>query len=109
MEHEGDDYLNCNWCTRYSHQMISTGAGGLENKGTNGDQPNYSIVEIGQNTENSLGDLRRLTVTQTPVENPNSGGENSPMSKIIIVICLISHMIFSISHPILIIFKQYDS
>ena len=33
------------------------------------DCPNYSIVEIGQNTENSPGDLRRLTVTQTPVEN----------------------------------------
>ena len=34
-----------------------------------GDHPNYSIVAIGQNTENSPGDLRRLAVTRTPVEN----------------------------------------
>ena len=27
------------------------------------------IVEIGQTTEKSPGDLRRLAVTQTPVEN----------------------------------------
>ena len=27
---------------------------------------NYSIVKIGQNTEKSSGDLRRLSVTQTP-------------------------------------------
>ena len=44
------------------------GTGGLENKRTNGDHPNYSIAEIGQNTEKSSGDLRRLTVTKTPVE-----------------------------------------
>ena len=30
-------------------------------------QTNYSIIEIGQNTEKSPGDLRRLAVTQTPV------------------------------------------
>ena len=34
-----------------------------------GDHPNYSIIENGQNTEKSPGDLRRLTVTQTPVKN----------------------------------------
>ena len=28
---------------------------------------NYCIIEIGQNTEKSPGDLRRLAVTQTPV------------------------------------------
>ena len=43
--------------------------GGLGNNGTGGDCPNYSIVEIGQNTEMSAGDLSRLAVTQTPVEN----------------------------------------
>ena len=36
---------------------------------TSGDHPNYSIVEISQNTEKSAGDLRRLTVTRTPVKN----------------------------------------
>ena len=51
-----------------------------------GDHPNYSIIENGQNTEKSPGDLRRLAVTQTPVKdhqvtlivkfNPNT--EKSP-------------------------------
>ena len=34
-----------------------------------GDHPNDSIVENGQNTKKSPGDLRRLTVTQTSVKN----------------------------------------
>ena len=34
-----------------------------------GDHPNDSIIENGQNTEKSPGDLRRLSVTQTPVKN----------------------------------------
>ena len=34
-----------------------------------GDHPNYNIIENGQNTEKSPGDLRRLAVTQTPVKN----------------------------------------
>ena len=36
---------------------------------TSRDHPNYSIVEIDQNTEKSSGDLRILSVTQTPVKN----------------------------------------
>ena len=32
------------------------------------DPPNDSTVKIGHNTEKSLGDLRRLTVTQTLVK-----------------------------------------
>ena len=36
---------------------------------TSGDHPNYSIIMVGQNTEKSPEDLRRLAVTQTPVEN----------------------------------------
>ena len=31
--------------------------------------PNYSIVKLGQNTEKSPGNLRRLAVTQTPVKD----------------------------------------
>ena len=69
MEHESDGDTNCNWHTRYCHQRIDTRTGGLGNKRTSEDQPNYSIVEIGQNTEKSPGDLRRLAVTQAPVEN----------------------------------------
>ena len=36
---------------------------------TSGDHPNYYIIENGQNTEMSPGDLRRLAVTQTPVKD----------------------------------------
>ena len=35
---------------------------------TSGDHPNDSIIENGQNTEKSLGDLRGLAVTQAPVK-----------------------------------------
>ena len=42
-----------------SHQRILIGTG---------DHPNYSIVEIDQNTKKSAEDLTRL-VTQTPLEN----------------------------------------
>ena len=34
-----------------------------------GNYLNSSIVEIGQNTKKSPGDLRRLAVTQNPAEN----------------------------------------
>ena len=69
MEHESDGDTNCNRCTRYNYQRIDTGTGGLENKRTNGHHPNYSIVEIGQNTKENPGNLRKLAVTQIPVEN----------------------------------------
>ena len=42
---------------------------GLGSWQMSGDHPNDSIVENGQNTERSPGDLRRLAVTQTPVKN----------------------------------------
>ena len=34
-----------------------------------GDNPNYYIIEIGQNTEKSPEDLAKLVVIQTPVKN----------------------------------------
>ena len=34
-----------------------------------GDYPNYSNIKIYQNTEESPGDVRRLVLTQTPVED----------------------------------------
>ena len=40
----------------------------LEDFEINTDHSDYSI-KIDQNTEKSLGDLRRLTVSQTPVRN----------------------------------------
>ena len=41
----------------------------LGNKRTSGNNPTYSTVEIGQNTEKSPGDLRKLFVTQNPVKD----------------------------------------
>ena len=57
LEYDGDGNTNCNWCARNSRQSIGIGTGRLRNKRTNGDHPNYSIVDIGQNTEKSPGDL----------------------------------------------------
>ena len=65
MEHEGDNYTNCDWCFWFSHQRIIEGTGGLGNKTTSEDYPNYYIIENGQNIEKRPGDTRRLTVTQT--------------------------------------------
>ena len=70
MEHENDGDTNCNGCAQKSHQKIDKGTGGLGNKRASGNHPNYSILEISQNTEKSPGDLSRLEVTQIPVENP---------------------------------------
>ena len=69
MEHEGDGDTNRNWCTRSNPLRIDTGTGRLRNKRSSGDYPNYIIIQIGQNTEESPGDLGRLAVTQTPVSN----------------------------------------
>ena len=66
---KSDGDINCNWCSRYGHQRIGKGTGGLGNKRTSGDHPNYSFIKISQNTEKSPGDLRRLVVTQAPVKN----------------------------------------
>ena len=69
MEYESGGDTNCNSCTRYSHKRIGAGTEGLGNKRTGGDSLNFSIVDIGQKTEKSPGDLRRLAVLQTPVKN----------------------------------------
>ena len=71
-EHESDGDTNCNQCTWYNQQTISKGTGGVGNKRTSGKHLNYSIIKIGQNTEESARDLKTLAVTQTPVEKPSS-------------------------------------
>ena len=68
-EHEIGGDINCNWWERYSHQGIGKGAEILGNKRISGNHPDYSIIKIGQNTEKSPGNLRRLAVTKTSVEN----------------------------------------
>ena len=69
MKHENNGDANCNWHARYSHQRFVTGTRGLRNKQTSSDHPNYSFAEICHNTEKSPGDMKRLTVPQTPVKN----------------------------------------
>ena len=60
VEHESDSYTNCDWYFWYSHRRIIKETGGLGNKRMSGDHPNYYIIENDQNTEKSLGDLRRM-------------------------------------------------
>ena len=69
MKHEIEGDTNFNWCTRNCHQMIGSGTEGLGNRRTSGAHPNYNIIEIGQNTEKSPGDLKRLAVAQTSVKD----------------------------------------
>ena len=61
-------HTNCNWYSWYSYERSDTGTGELGNKRTNEDHPNYSIIKIGYNTEESPRDLR-FAVTLTPVRN----------------------------------------
>ena len=69
LEHESDSDTICGWCTWNPLQRI--GKEKLGNTRTSRDHPNYSIIKIGQNSEKSPGDSRRLAVTQTPVRNYN--------------------------------------
>ena len=65
VEHEGDNDTDCSCCPWNGPK-----SSGKETEKT-GDQrkSRNSIVKIGQNIKKSLGDFRRLTVTQTPVKN----------------------------------------
>ena len=69
MGHEDDADTDCNWCARNKPRSIRKGTGSVVNKRTSGDHPDDSIIKIGHNTDESPGDLKRLVVTQTPVEN----------------------------------------
>ena len=64
-----DGYTNYNWSTRNNLQGLWKGTGRVGNWRTDWDHPNYNIIEIGQNTEKSPGDLWRLDVTKSPVNN----------------------------------------
>ena len=69
MEHEGDGDTDCNWCTWNDAKRLGKGARGVRNRKASRDHPNYSIVRIGQNTEKSPGDMRRLAVTQARMKD----------------------------------------
>ena len=69
MEPEVDGDTNCNWCASNSSQKLGKEAGKVGNWRTSQDHPNYWIDKIGQNTEKSPGDLKRLAVIQTLVKD----------------------------------------
>ena len=50
-------------------KRITKATGGLGSWQMSGDYPNYYIIENGQNTKKSPGDLMRLAVTQSPVKD----------------------------------------
>ena len=68
VKHESNVYINYFWWSWYSHRRIIKVTGGLGNKRRSGDHSNYTIIEIGQNTEKSPGDLRWFAVTQNSVK-----------------------------------------
>ena len=68
MKHEGDGGTNFNVRVWNDPQGLDKRAGRVENRRSSRDHPNNSILEVGHNIEKCPGDLRRLTVTQTPVK-----------------------------------------
>ena len=67
MEQEYDGDTNNNLYTWNNPQMISKETRKLRNQMTCRNRPDNSITQIDQNTEKGPGELKRLTVTQTPV------------------------------------------
>ena len=57
MEHASDIYTKCNWCFWCGNKRITRGTGEFGSWRTSGDYPNYNIIENGQNSEKSPGDL----------------------------------------------------
>ena len=68
MQHEGNNYTNCDWYFWHGSKRIIKGSGGFGIWRPSGDHPNNSTIEDGQNSEKSPGDLMRL-VTQSPVKD----------------------------------------
>ena len=68
-EHPGEVDINCSWCTGNSLKKIGNGIGTVGNCRKNRDHSDQNILEIGQNTEKSPGDQRRIAVTQTSVKD----------------------------------------
>ena len=69
LEKNYEIYNNRNWCIWNSNKRITKRTGGLGRWRRSGYHPNYCIIENGQNTKKSPGDLRRLDITQTPVKD----------------------------------------
>ena len=69
MEHNGDADTNCNLCTLNCPQRLGKGTEKVGNRRTTLDPLNYSIIKIGQNTEKSPGDPRKLAIIPTRVKD----------------------------------------
>ena len=69
VKHEDNHDTNCNWSTWNGPQRLGKGTGIVGSWSSNQDHPDCNIVEIGQNTEKSPGDLIRLAVTHPPVKD----------------------------------------
>ena len=59
MEHKSDRDKYCIWCARENPQRSER----LRNQIIRGDNPDYNIIKIGQNTEKCPTGLRRLAFT----------------------------------------------
>ena len=66
---KGHNDNNCNWFDCNRPQRLEKRAGKVGNRRISWNHPSYSIGEIGQNIEKSPGDLRRLDVSQTLVND----------------------------------------
>ena len=65
----GDGDTSCTSCTWNGLKNIGRKTGGIGNWTKKWNHQNYSVIEIDQNSEKSPVDLRRLTVTLTPVKD----------------------------------------
>ena len=85
-EYESNSDTNCNWWTWNAPERLSEGAVRDGNRWAIRNHPGNRIVDIGQNTDKSPIDSRRLAVNQTPNERPsaNPGVKTPQMSNIII-------------------------
>ena len=61
--HESDGDTSSNWCAQNNAQRLGKRMRRQRNQRTSGQHPDYSIIKIGQDTEKSPGDQRRLAAT----------------------------------------------
>ena len=66
--YESDSNTNCNLRTCNDLQRLRKRIGKVGDRGKNKDYPDYSIVNIGKNTQKSPGDPERATDTQISIK-----------------------------------------
>ena len=77
VEHESDNYTNCDWCFWYSHQRTIKGTGGLGSKRMSGGHPNYYIIENSQNIEETCCHSNSNERSSANADMKNSQGVNN--------------------------------